>query len=143
MWYHRIAVKLSVTHYLFALAGLAVVFLIGFAVWQAKAPSPYDDFAQCLTDQGVKMYGAWWCSHCADQKKLFGSAFERVTYVECSTGGTKSFNVPACQEVGIGETYGTPLWSFSDGTFLPGTRSLAELSEASGCSLPASSASAP
>src|SRR6266700_8112952 len=67
------------------LAGVIVV-----AVWGAydyfhyRKVSTLDGFAQCLKDRGAKMYGAWWCPHCADQKEMFGFAFQYVNYVECS-----------------------------------------------------------
>ena len=28
----------------------------------------YDSFAKCLADKQAKMYGLYWCPHCADQK---------------------------------------------------------------------------
>src|SRR5246127_5182433 len=35
----------------------------------------YDSFAQCLAAKQAKMYGLYWCSHCADQKAMFGASF--------------------------------------------------------------------
>ena len=37
----------------------------------------------------LTMYGAYWCSHCQAEKKLFGDSFKYVPYVEC-TQETKS-----------------------------------------------------
>lgn len=128
--------KFLASHYLFGLAGLVVVALVGFAVWSSQAPSRYDDFAFCLSEKGVTMYGAWWCPHCARQKALFGTAFDQVTYVECSENGSKSFNAQACTDVGIGDTYGVPLWKTANGTLFEGEQTLARLSEVSGCALP-------
>ncbi|MEK6827042.1 MAG: hypothetical protein AABX99_00990, partial [Nanoarchaeota archaeon] len=48
-------------------------------------PGKYDQFAQCLKDKGAVFYGAFWCSHCIAQKKLFGSSAKLLPYVECST----------------------------------------------------------
>jgi hypothetical protein len=121
------------SHYLYGAAILVVVGLLVFAVTQEAAPSPYDDFARCLTDDGVKMYGAWWCSHCQSQKRLFGTSFDRVTYIECSTA-SKSMN-QTCKDAGI---EGYPTWEFSDASRLGGEQSLATLAEKSGCELPAS-----
>ncbi len=120
-------------YYLYGAAVLVVVGLIAFATTQEAAPSPYDSFAQCLTDDGVKMYGAWWCPHCQSQKKLFGSAFDRVSYVECSTA-SKSMN-QTCTDAGI---EGYPTWVFSDASRLSGQQSLTALAEKTGCELPAS-----
>lgn len=118
-------------YYLYGAAILVVVGLIAFATTQKAAPSVYDEFAQCLTDDGVKMYGAWWCPHCQSQKKLFGTSFARVTYIECSTA-SKSMN-QTCKDASI---EGYPTWEFSDASRLGGEQSLETLSEKSGCALP-------
>ena len=95
-------------------------------------PGKYDDFAQCLTDNGVTMYGAYWCSHCEQQKKDFGSSFHLIDYVECSLpnngGQTK-----VCEDAGI-ESY--PTWQFGDGVFSAGVVSFEKLAERTGCVLP-------
>ena len=49
----------------------------------------YDAFAQCLAQKQVTMYGAYWCPHCENQKKLFGSAWEYVPYEECAIRGQR------------------------------------------------------
>lgn len=37
------------------------------------------------------MYGAFWCSHCYDQKQAFGQeAYRRIRYVECAPDGVDS-----------------------------------------------------
>ena len=43
------------------------------------------DIAKFLTSKNVIFYGAFWCSHCAEQKAKFGSAKKYLPYVECST----------------------------------------------------------
>ena len=48
-------------------------------------PGKYDTFATCLKDKGAVFYGAFWCTHCQAQKKLFGSSVKLLPYVECST----------------------------------------------------------
>merc|ERR1719424_2783140 len=41
--------------------------------------------AKQLNARGARMFGAWWCSHCADQKETLGKeAFASLTYVECA-----------------------------------------------------------
>ncbi len=117
---------------LFGLAGLAVVGLLAYVVTRPTVPSAYNDFAQCLTDKGVKMYGAWWCPHCTAQKKLFGSAFKKVNYVECSPAGSKSMSAQ-CQADGI---QGYPTWVFADNTRTSGEQSFAALSLKTGCVVP-------
>jgi hypothetical protein len=117
-------------------AGLAVIVVagvIGLAAYKGMGPSVYDDFAECLADNGVKMYGAWWCPHCVNQKKLFGSAFQFVPYVECSPNGSKTFSAPECVDAKIEST---PTWIFADGTRRTGELSLDALSEKTACPLP-------
>jgi len=46
-------------------------------------PGEYDELAQYLTDQGVKMYGTEWCSHCKNNKKMFGKSFQYIDYIDC------------------------------------------------------------
>ncbi len=90
------------------------------------AKTPLDVFAARLASKGAIMYGAEWCSHCQNQKKLFGESFKFVPYVECPD------NPKLCLEKGI---KGYPTWVFADGTVLLGEQSLEELSQASGCLL--------
>jgi hypothetical protein len=35
----------------------------------------YDGFAKCLASKQAKMYGLYWCPHCAEQKEMFGKPF--------------------------------------------------------------------
>ena len=44
--------------------------------------------AKRLKDAGAKMYGAFWCSHCHEQKEAFGAqAMKDFPYVECYPDG--------------------------------------------------------
>ena len=118
--------------------GVAVVVLIGVFVWlfstgAFSGPGKYDSFAQCLSEKGVKMYGAYWCSHCQNQKDAFGSGFKYVNYVECALPGGNGQNV-VCSEAGI-QSY--PTWEFGDGSRQSGELSFERLSQMSGCALPA------
>lgn len=117
---------------LFVVAGLVVVGLIAYVVKRPTVPSSYDAFAQCLTDKGAKMYGAWWCPHCAAQKKLFGTAFKKVNYVECSNPDGKTMT-QVCKDAGI---KGYPTWEFADKSRVDGEQSFASLAEKSGCAVP-------
>jgi hypothetical protein len=95
--------------------------------------APKTAFAQCLTDKGVKFYGAFWCSHCQAQKKLFGAqAIKKISYIECSTVDGKN-QTQECKDAGI-KSY--PTWRFADGTENVGEMSFAQLSEKSGCTVP-------
>ena len=69
----------------------------------------YDGFAKCLSDHGVKMYGAWWCPHCQEQKEKFGASFKLAPYVECGVKGDTSKRTQVCVDAEI-KHY--PTWQF-------------------------------
>lgn len=83
--------------------------------------------AQHLRVSGAKMYGAYWCPHCQDQKKLFGTATKQVPYIECDPRGEKP-QTKLCQEKGI---KGFPTWEIS-GKLYEGLRSLDDLANLAG-----------
>lgn len=94
----------------------------------------YVSLAQCLTDKGVTMYGAYWCPHCANQKKAFGQkGFEKIKYVECDVRGENG-NPKLCLEKKI-ESY--PTWDFADGTRMKGEVMPENLAQKVGCPVPA------
>lgn len=117
------------------IAGIIIVIvLVGIVIAYAIPKTPqgdYDTFAQCVTDAGAKMYGAFWCSHCQNQKKSFGASWEHINYVECSTADGKS-QLPVCTAAGI---QGYPTWVFADGSRIEGEASFAQLAGKTGCSL--------
>ena len=85
--------------------------------------------ASCLEEKGVKFYGAFWCSHCNDQKELFGKTAWQKVYIECSLPGGQG-QTEVCTEAGI---TGYPTWVLADGSKVEGTQSLEKLKELSGC----------
>lgn len=109
------------------------IFLIG--VWfyyQEKQPGKYDQFAQCLKEKKANFYGAFWCPHCQNQKKLFGKSEKYLPYIECSTVDGHG-QLKICQEKKI-ESY--PTWEFASAERLTGFITLAVLAEKTGCQLP-------
>ena len=111
---------------------IALVLLASyFAVERQNAPGKYDAFAQCLTESGVKEYGAFWCPNCQTQKKLFGRSFQYINYVECSNSDHSQNEF--CSNANI-EAY--PTWEFGDGERVVGLTSLERISVISGCELP-------
>jgi parvulin-like peptidyl-prolyl isomerase len=89
-----------------------------------------DDFAKCLTEKGTVFYGASWCTHCNNQKKMFGESLQYINYTECADemqGQTK-----ACDDAGIS---GYPTWIIN-GQSYPGEQTLDRLAKLSGCELP-------
>ena len=84
--------------------------------------------AEYLTDVDAKMYGAWWCPHCHEQKELFGQEASKVIpYIECDQEGQNP-QPDLCRAAGIA---GFPTWDV-DGEFYQGAQSLATLAEVSG-----------
>jgi hypothetical protein len=93
-----------------------------------KADPAKVELAQCLTDKDVKMYGAFWCGACENQKKLFGSAFKEINYIECDERGENA-QPEVCDLEGI-TSY--PTWSIN-GQKNSGVKSLKSLATAAGC----------
>jgi hypothetical protein len=60
------------------------------------------------------MYGAFWCSHCAEQKAAFGSGAP-LPYTECFPEGYRKGvqMAPACKAAKLD---GFPTWTLPDGT---------------------------
>jgi len=93
----------------------------------------YDSFTKCIATRNAKMYGLYWCSHCADQKREFGSSFHYVPYVECASENDPHELTPACKAAGV-KLF--PSWQFGSDPPKEGVLSLQELSQKTGCSLP-------
>lgn len=111
---------------------LVVIIVGGLGLYANSQPGKLDDFAQCLENKGAKFYGAFWCAHCQDQKKAFGSSKQYIPYIECSTpDGTKQEQV--CKDAGI---EGYPTWTFADGSSLSGNQPLEVLASKTQCLLP-------
>lgn len=117
---------------IFAVAVIIIIGGVGVYSSKNKAPGKYDDFAKCISNSGAKFYGAFWCSHCNNQKKMFGSSKEYLPYVECSdTDGQSQLQI--CKDAGIG---GYPTWKFADGSQLEGEVPFETLAEKTQCVLP-------
>jgi hypothetical protein len=92
----------------------------------------YDSFAKCIASKQARMYGLYWCPHCADQKEMFGASFRYIPYEECAIKGTREL-APACKAAGA-KLF--PSWQFGDAPPKEGVLSLEELRDKTGCSLP-------
>jgi len=108
--------------------------LIPIAIYSVAVTGPagsgkFDRLAQCLTDSGAKMFGAYWCAHCQSQKRLFGKSFVKIKYIECSLPGGQE-QTQECKDAGIN---GYPTWQFGDGSRLEGEISPETLAEKSNC----------
>ena len=81
-----------------------------------------------LQDKGAKMYGAYWCSHCNNQKQELGYEVvkekQMFTYIECDKEGLDSqYSMCKGNKKNIP---GYPTWEIS-GEYFPGEQSLDEL----------------
>lgn len=133
--FHKVKEPVDIKKYKkwFVFGAIIILVVLGayaYSVWQDQ-PGKYDDFAQCLTDSGAKMYGAYWCSHCNAQKQLFGKSFSYVNYIECSLPN-QAGQTEFCNEAGI-ESY--PTWEFGDESRVSGEQSLENLAARTGCVL--------
>lgn len=106
--------------------------ILAIATFASSRPAALDSFALCLEEKGALFYGAFWCPHCADQKKLFGRSVSKIPYVECSTADGRG-QLQVCTDAGI-TAY--PTWKFADDTRETRVISLRELSERTSCPLP-------
>jgi len=78
-----------------------------------------------LKSLNSRMFGAFWCSHCYDQKQEFGyEAMISIPYVECDREGYNNER-DLCKEQKVP---GYPTWEIG-GKLFPGERSLEELRE--------------
>lgn len=94
-----------------AAAAMVVALHLYFAGYWGGAPGPEDPWikglAEHLAKSDAKFYGASWCPHCQDQKKLFGSSVKRIPYIECSPGGPQAPQAQICKDHNI-QSY--PTW---------------------------------
>jgi hypothetical protein len=110
-------------------AALGATYYVGYH----RRVHEHDDFARCLAKHDVKMYGAYWCPHCADQKALFAASFEYVPYIECGIQGDTSKIQQVCTDAGIKHF---PTWQFPPmGERVEGAIPLGDLSLRTGCPL--------
>lgn len=112
---------------------IAIVAL--FLIPNTPGSTELDSFATCLADKGAVFYGAFWCPHCQNQKKMFGASARLLPYTECSLPD-QSDQTPICKEKNV-TNY--PTWRFADGSELVGEISLDSLAEKTGCVLPTGS----
>lgn len=92
-------------------------------------PVAIDDLATCLTENDAKFYGAYWCSHCSEQKERFGTSLKNIQYIECDERGPNG-NSQACLDA---EITAYPTWKIPGNTDLIGGQTHEKLAAWSGC----------
>src|ERR1700722_3964653 len=90
--------------------GIVLLFVLAYAGGWYYKNHRYDNFAKCLASKQTKMYGLYWCPHFAEQKAMFGKAFQFVPYVECAIKGSREL-VPECKAANI-KLF--PSWQFAN-----------------------------
>lgn len=114
---------------------ILVASIIGAIIFSKKGSgkstaSKYDNLAMCIQNSGAKFYGAFWCPHCQNQKKMFGASAKLLPYVECSTPNGQG-QLPVCKEKNI---EGYPTWIFANGERKTGEVTIEELASKTNCS---------
>jgi hypothetical protein len=89
-----------------------------------------DQFAKCISKSGARYYGAHWCPVCAKQNAIFGDAWKKLPYIECSKRGSRE-RLARCENVP-----GFPFWVFEDGGGYAGLLSVPLLAEFTHCPRP-------
>jgi uncharacterized membrane protein/glutaredoxin len=84
--------------------------------------------AEHLNSIGARMYSAYWCPHCHEQKQEFGAeAAAKLDVIECASDG-KNSQAALCQSKAI---EGFPSWEIN-GQIDSGVKSLQKLADLSG-----------
>lgn len=130
-----------------AAAATALVLTLSWAAVDAPAAAaadslPFDEpevtrlsspravaLAKKLRAAGARMYGAFWCSHCFEQRQAFGAAAAAdLPYVECYPNGFGRGVPPASACVAAG-VQGFPSWAVG-GRLVEGEQSFDDLEAA-------------
>jgi uncharacterized membrane protein/glutaredoxin len=111
------------------LAALIILVLHGaYTSTPAEPVGPEDPairaLAEHLADQGALFYGASWCNHCQEQKRIFGASAARLPYIECSPGGQNAPQLRRCSAAGV-RNY--PTWVINGQAYPGVVMSLAQL----------------
>ncbi|MGL5830876.1 MAG: hypothetical protein ACRCZE_01880 [Candidatus Altimarinota bacterium] len=85
-----------------------------------------EDFVMCLKESGLIMYGDNTCEFCRQQKKMFGSQFEELNYVNCQ------FEKEICESKGI-SAY--PVWEINEKRAI-GIQNFEQLGQLTNCPQP-------
>lgn len=81
---------------------------VGLLLSSCTSSGEYSNLTACLSEKKAVMFGASWCPHCAEQKKMFGRSAKNMPYFECSKGNTQ---VKECSDRAIASY---PTWQFNE-----------------------------
>lgn len=114
-------------------AVLVILVVHGGRIGSPAEPTGPEDptiraLAEHLANEDVVFYGASWCNHCQEQKRLFGASAVRLPYIECSPSGQNGPQLRACSAAGV-RNY--PTWVINGRPYPGVVLSLAQLASAS------------
>lgn len=112
--------------YLISTMVLAIAIFSIMSVYSySKGPGKFDDFANCLKEKGVIMYGNDFCSFTIKQLNFFGKSQKHINYIKCID------NEGLCDKKGIKTT---PTWEYK-GQMYPQVQTFEKLSAITGCKI--------
>lgn len=114
---------------IFGVFGIVVLLVASYAAGWYHRTHRYDALGRCMASRQVKMFGAYWCPHCADQKERLGRSY-RFVYAECGVPGSHA-EQQQCIQQGV-KLF--PTWRMPDGSLKPGVFTPQELGSMTGCS---------
>jgi uncharacterized membrane protein len=113
-------------------AAVILILHLNYTGIVGEPPAAEDPIAHALAihlvQTGAKMYGAFWCPHCQQQKAYFGLSANHLPYIECSPNGQGAPAAPVCTAERI-TTY--PTWVINGKRFEE-VMTLKQLADASG-----------
>jgi len=119
-------VKINYKKYvIFAISSLIVLFLFLSVNAFLKKPGQYDEFAKCLTEKGVVVYGNDFCSYTGQQLNYFGKSEKYLNYIKCVS------NKQLCNQKDIQIT---PTWEIN-GEMYEQIQTFERLSTLTGCEI--------
>lgn len=105
---------------------VVAVIIISYTFYvRSLMPGIYDDFAKCLSEKGVVIYGNDFCSYTNQQLNGFGKSEKYLKYVKCAE------NKELCDSKGVKVT---PTWEI-EGKMYEQVQSFDKLSTLSGCEI--------
>jgi glutaredoxin len=115
---------------------VVLIVMVGIPIYMAnKENDDLDNNLQsltsCMLSKDVKMYGAWWCPHCNNQKTAFGKYWDVIkdkVYIECAKDDRSQ-----TQECADAKILGYPTWRFNGQDIGGGEIDFGTLAQKIGC----------
>ena len=112
-------------YFILLIIGLIIIFSSLSVYSYMNKPGQYDEFAKCLTEKSVVVYGNDCCQYTIRQLNFLGKSKKYLNYVKCID------NKELCDQKGVKIT---PTWEIN-GEMYEQVQSLDKLAVLSGCSL--------